>query len=33
MAPAERLDQLPGCLAFNTGVMFRIGLASSEIKA
>jgi uncharacterized membrane protein HdeD (DUF308 family) len=28
MAPAERLRQLPGYLAFNAGVMFFIGLAS-----
>ncbi len=28
MAPAERLQQLPGYLAFNAGVMFFIGLAS-----
>ncbi|CAN7239592.1 hypothetical protein LJR225_001038 [Phenylobacterium sp. LjRoot225] len=28
MAPAERLRQLPGYLAFNSGVMFFIGLAS-----
>jgi hypothetical protein len=28
MAPVERLRQLPGYFAFNTGVMFFIGLAS-----
>jgi len=28
MAPAERLRELPGYLAFNAGVMFCIGLAS-----
>ena len=28
MPPSERLRQLPGYLAFNTGVMFCIGLAS-----
>jgi hypothetical protein len=28
MAPGERLRQLPGYLAFNSGVMFCIGLAS-----
>ena len=28
MEPSERLRQLPGYLAFNSGVMFFIGLAS-----
>jgi len=28
MAPADRLRQLPGYVAFNAGVMFFIGLAS-----
>jgi len=28
MGPAERLRQLPGYLAFNSGVMFFIGLAA-----
>ncbi|HEY8571222.1 hypothetical protein [Phenylobacterium sp.] len=33
MSPSEQLKQLPGYLAFNAGVIFLIGLASSLMSA